>query len=87
MACDPRTRPGATLVGAPPIPRLLKNFRPRSIVVWVASWLACSDALAIATGSPGAPELMLGQRRVPLPVAGLGCGGCRLGDQNQKHAQ
>src|ERR671916_1420344 len=40
IACGPRTRPaaapvGAILAGAPPMPMLLKNFRPRTIVAWV----------------------------------------------------
>src|SRR5262245_48243352 len=60
MACGPRTRPGATpAVGAGGAsPKLLKNFRPRSMVTWVACVVAASDALAIASGSPGAPELI-----------------------------
>jgi hypothetical protein len=66
IACLPLTRfapggtaPAGTLASLPVRPRLLRNLRPNSIVVWVARWVACSDALAIATGSPGAPELMI----------------------------
>ncbi len=57
MACGPRTRPGATPAGAPPMPMLDRNLRPRSMVAWVACAVAASDALAMASGSPGAPAL------------------------------
>jgi hypothetical protein len=40
------------------MPMLARNFRPRSMVTWVACAVAASDAFAIASGSPGAPALM-----------------------------
>ena len=42
------------------MPRPLRNCCPRSSVVWVALAVACSDWLAMATGSPGAPALITG---------------------------
>ena len=38
-------------------PKLLKKLRPIVTAVCVASAVACSDAFAMATGSPGAPAL------------------------------
>src|SRR5579875_3729265 len=69
MACRPFARgilppglPGelAAAGGSPPrlIPSPLKNCLPKSIVVWVAWAVACSEALATASGSPGAPALI-----------------------------
>src|ERR1700733_3836758 len=63
-ACRPYTRgiPLGLLVLLPPrlSPSPLRNCRPKSKVVWVALAVACSDWLAIATGSPGAPALITG---------------------------
>src|ERR1700728_1516114 len=62
-ACRPDTR-GLPLgvVVLPPrwMPRPPRNCFPRSRVLWVALAVACSDWLAIATGSPGAPALITG---------------------------
>src|SRR6201996_2492898 len=70
MACRPLARgmrlglvaPGAA-AGAGPPPRLIpsppRNCLPKSSVVWVAWAVACSDALATASGSPGAPALIV----------------------------
>src|ERR1700722_2190735 len=67
-ACRPYTR-GIRLGRVLPLPlppRLSpsppRNCRPRSSVVWVALAVACRDWLAIATGSPGAPALIVGGR-------------------------
>src|SRR6476620_1898176 len=59
MDCGPRTRPGATLAapGGGPKPSVDRNLRPRSIVASVACAVAASDALAMDSGSPGAPAL------------------------------
>src|ERR1700759_845380 len=54
--------PGAAAGGgAPPgvIPDPPRNCLPKSSVVWVAWAVACSDALATASGSPGAPALIV----------------------------
>src|SRR6185437_16221075 len=52
------------LRGLPPrlIPSPLRNCCPSPSVVWVACAVACSDWLAMATGSPGAPALIVGGR-------------------------
>ena len=42
-------------IGLPPIPRLARKLRPRSRVAWAAWAVAASDALAMASASPGAP--------------------------------
>ena len=60
MAAGPRTRapvgrPPAAGVGASPM--LCRNFEPRLWVVSRAILLTWNDAFAMATGSPGAPEL------------------------------
>src|SRR5688572_13749320 len=60
MAAGPRTlapvgSPPAAGVGASPM--LCRNFEPRLWVVSRAILLTWKDAFAIATGSPGAPEL------------------------------
>ena len=56
---DTVVAPGETLAAsAGASPKLDRNFRPRSIVACVAWAVAASDALAIASGSPGAPELI-----------------------------
>ncbi|CFR89197.1 Uncharacterised protein [Mycobacterium tuberculosis] len=39
------------------IPNPPRNCLPKSSVVWVAWAVACNDALATASGSPGAPAL------------------------------
>src|ERR1700759_3152352 len=71
MACRPFARgilPAPVLVGlgvsVPPrlIPSPPRNCLPRSSVVWVACAVACSDALATASGSPGAPALIVAGR-------------------------
>src|SRR5262249_59199910 len=36
-----------------------RNCLPKSSVVWVACAVACSDWLATASGSPGAPALIV----------------------------
>src|SRR6201988_4135179 len=70
MACRPLARgmrlglvlPGSA-AGALLPPRLIpsppRNCLPKSSVVWVACAVACSDWLATASGSPGAPALMV----------------------------
>ena len=61
MACGPFTRltcPVLAPAVLPETPRPARNFRPRSTAVWAATLLACSDAVASASGSPGAPALM-----------------------------
>ncbi|MHA7662023.1 BlaI/MecI/CopY family transcriptional regulator [Mycolicibacterium sp. HS_4_1] len=59
-----------------PNPRLPKKLRPKSITVWVAAVVACSDAFAMATGSPGAPALARigsnGSQLSPLACADIG---------------
>src|ERR1700733_9348725 len=62
-ACLPYTRGiplGLVLLPPTLSPSPPRNCRPKSSVVWVALAVACSDWLAIATGSPGAPALMVG---------------------------
>src|ERR1700751_5193503 len=69
IACRPLARgirlglvlPGSGAGVVPPrlIPSPPRNCLPRSSVVWVACAVACSDWLAMASGSPGAPALMV----------------------------
>src|ERR1700744_4301350 len=64
-ACRPQTRvdlAGLVLRLLPPRvgPGPPGNCLPKSSVVWVAFAVACNDWLAIATGSPGAPALIVG---------------------------
>src|ERR1700744_4821175 len=64
-ACRPQTRGtpvGLVLLLLPPrlSPSPPRNCLPKSSVVWVAFAVACNDWLAIATGSPGAPALIVG---------------------------
>src|ERR1700723_3157410 len=62
-ACLPYTRGiplGLVLLPPRLSPSPPRNCRPKSSVVWVALAVACSDWLAIATGSPGAPALIVG---------------------------
>src|ERR1700761_4836574 len=65
-ACRPYTRgmPLGLVLAVPPrlSPSPPRNCRPRSSVVWVAFAVACRDWLAIATGSPGAPALIVAGR-------------------------
>src|ERR1700759_368648 len=72
IACRPLARgirlglglPGSAAGGGPPrlIPSPPRNCLPRSSVVWVACAVACSDWLATASGSPGAPALIVAGR-------------------------
>src|ERR1700744_423073 len=71
MPCRPFARgilPAPVLAGlgaaSPPrlIPSPPRNCLPRSSVVWVACAVACSDWLATAGGSPGAPALIVAGR-------------------------
>src|SRR6201998_3871003 len=85
IACRPLARgirlglvlPGSAAGVVPPrlIPSPPRNCLPRSTVVWVACAVACSEALATASGSPGAPALTVaGSVGSPWPgsaVAGL----------------
>ena len=77
MAAGPRTLPGATpAASAGASPKLDKNFRPRSTVACVAWAVAASDALAMASGSPGAPELIsLGSVGSHWPASGSAAAG------------
>src|SRR6516165_2761597 len=70
IACRPLARGirlGLVLVPPPEvlptlIPSPLRNCLPKSSVVCVAWAVACSDALATASGSPGAPALTVAGR-------------------------
>src|SRR6201999_1126027 len=65
--------------GWPPrlMPRPLRNCCPRPSVVWVALAVACSDWLAMATGSPGAPALIVGGRVGSHAPSSAGAGAAR----------
>src|SRR5271156_3113383 len=66
IACRPLARgirlglvlvPSGALLPPKLIPSPPRNCLPKSSVVWVAWAVACSEALATASGSPGAPAL------------------------------
>src|SRR5271163_3079770 len=80
-ACRPYTRGtplGVLLVPPRLSPSPPRNCRPRSKVVWVALAVACSDWLAMATGSPGAPALTTGGKVGSHPPSPAWAGAARV---------